>query len=84
MILFPSMLIRPAEKAGMKVPDLGNGEDFNTEEYPHFNVFCTAQLGRRMSSWTEHWDNAKVISSIPEDKIRSITLRELIDLGFAY
>lgn len=85
MIAFASMLIRPAEEAGMKCPTYqalkDKNDEFNPEKFPHFAVFCNVQLGQAMPSWTAHWENAKIIAAIPEDKIRTITLPELLALG---
>jgi len=79
MMAFPGMLVSAAEKAGMKIP--ADPDDFDANEYPHFQVFCIAQLCRRMQLG-EHWENAKIIAAIPEDKIRITTLEEMIDMGF--
>ena len=79
MIIYPSQLIPAAEEAGMKVPSL---EEFDPEQYPHFAVFCNAQLCRPLTSWNEHWENAKVVASITEDKIKLITPVELTARGF--
>lgn len=78
MIAFPGMLVAAAEQAGMKTPD--NPDDFDREDYKHFQVFCNAQLCRPMSPG-EHWDNAKVIAEIPEEEITTVTLADLIDRG---
>ena len=78
MIAFPGMLVGAAEKAGMKVPS--NPESFDPEMFPHFQAFCNIQLGRSMG-WTDHWTNAEVIASVPEDQIRLVTIADLINLG---
>lgn len=75
------MLVGPAEKAGMKVPE--NVDNFDRNEYPHFAVYCAIQLGAPMPYPTAHWDNAKLIASIPDDKIRAVTLSELKEMGVA-
>jgi len=82
MMAYPGMLVGAAEKAGMKVPPDPDGE-WKVEEFPHFNIFCTVQLGRRIR-WGEHWDNAKVVAAIPEDKLKTITLMELIEAGLEW
>jgi len=82
MMAFPGMLATAAEKAGMKVPPDPDGE-WKVEEYPHFNIFCVVQLGRRIR-WGEHWDNAKVVAAIPEEKLATITLMDLIESGLEY
>jgi hypothetical protein len=80
MLAFPGMLTEPAKRAGIKVPP--NPEDYDKNKYPHFAVFCSMQLGRRMSSATSHWENAKVIASIPDDKIRVVTAENILGMGF--
>lgn len=80
MIVFPGMLVASATKAGMKVPE--DPDEFDPEQFPHFHAFCNVQLGYRMPNLSVHWGNAEIIASIPEDKIRTITLKELFDLGF--
>jgi hypothetical protein len=81
MLAFPEMLLGAAEEAGMKVPPDAN--DFKGEEYPHFAVFCGVQLGSPMPHSTAHWDNAKVIAAVPEDKIRNVTFNDLVAAGLA-
>jgi hypothetical protein len=83
MIVSPLMLVEPAKKAGMLVPDSLEGE-IDGEKYPHFNVFCNAQLCRPLSSWSDHWENAKIVAEIPDDKIRTLTYSELIERGWIF
>ena len=78
MMCFPAMLLSAAEQAGMKVPP--DPDNFSDHEYPHFRVFCNAQLGRAMTVG-EHWENAKIIAAIPEDKIMEVTFPDLLGLG---
>ncbi len=80
MIISAPMLIGPAKKAGMKVPF--DADNFNPKDYPHFSVFCSVQLGAPMPSWTSHWTNAKIIAAIPDNKIKTITYRDLTKMGF--
>jgi hypothetical protein len=82
MIAFPGMLVEAAKQAGMKVPDEPDGE-WNVEEYPHFSIFCNVQLARRVR-WGEHWDNAKVVAAIPQEKLSTVTLSQLIESGLEY
>ncbi len=79
MIGFPEMLVNPAREAGIAVPD--NPVDFDKEEFLHWDVFLTIQIGKPMRSPTEHWENARVIGKVPEDKIKKICFDELVDLG---
>ena len=78
---FPGMLVSAAEKAGMQVPP--NPNDFDADAYPHFQVYCNVQLCRPMRSG-EHWENAEVVAGIPEDKIRTTTLDEMLSLGLHF
>lgn len=80
MIAFPETLIGPATEAGMKVP--ADPEDFDPEQYPHFQVFLNVQLGAPLPSPNSHWENAKIVANISESKIREISLGELEELGF--
>lgn len=82
MMAYPGMIADAAKKAGMKVPENPDGE-WKVEEYPHFNIFCNVQLGRRIR-WGEHWENAKVVAAVPEDKLKTITLMELIEAGLEW
>jgi hypothetical protein len=79
MLAFAGMLVPHAESAGMKVPK--DPENFDAEKYPHFWIYREIQIGRPIVRNTSHWDNAKIIAEIPEDKIRLVTLGELFDLG---
>ena len=80
MIAFPEMLVDSATKAGIKVPSDVTEYDKNT--YPHWYVFCTLQLGQPMPYWSVHYDNAKVIAGISDDKLKKLTLDEVVALGF--
>lgn len=79
MMAFRGMLVGAAEKAGMAVPP--DEDDFDPMEFPHFHVFCNAQLGCAMNPG-EHWENAVAITSIPMDKIKTVTVLDLIAAGY--
>jgi len=85
MIAFPGMLLEPARQAGMATPSAPrwDGEDLESikDEFPHFYVFCRLQLGRSMSSWNEHWENAEVIADIPEDELKQMDPMDFIRRG---
>jgi hypothetical protein len=81
MIAFASMLLSPAEKAGMKIPD--DADEFDPNEFPHFDVYLKCQLGASMPSPSAHWENAKLIASYSDDKIKTLTYAELLEDGFA-
>lgn len=80
MLAFPVMLVEAAERAGIKIPD--DIDNFDINLYPHWHVFCAAQLGQPMPTPGCHWENAEVIAAIPEDRIRAVTLLELREKGF--
>ncbi|RDJ35044.1 MAG: hypothetical protein DWQ19_09420 [Crenarchaeota archaeon] len=81
MLVFPSMLVSPAERAGIKVPV--NLDSFDKNAFPYFFVYCRMQVGAPMPTPpSAHWDNANVIASIPLEKIKSITAQEIYDMGF--
>lgn len=79
MLAFPGMLINPAKQAGMKVPE--DADNFDPNEFPHFKAFCNIQLGQPMPSPTSHWENAKIVASIPQEKIFTITIGEMLNMG---
>lgn len=82
MIAYPEMLVNAAQEAKIKVPE--NVNNYNGNEYPHFRVFANCQLGISQSYMGCHFDNAKIIAAIPDDKIKTITWAEIIKLGFHY
>lgn len=79
MMAFPSMLVDAATKAGMKIPP--DPDNFKPEEFPHFHVYCNVQLGRAIT-WGNHWNNAEIITKVPEEKLKTITEADLEKLGF--
>lgn len=81
MMLYPGMLVAAAEQAGMEVP--ADPDHYDATKYPHFDIFCILQLGRSIR-WGEHWDNAKVLASIPIEKLNLMTIDQLIEMGFEY
>lgn len=81
MMILPSMLLDAAQQAGMKCPELDENETFDKEQFPHFHLFCNAQLNRPIT-WGNHWNNAKIIAAIPENQVKTITWDDLDILGF--
>lgn len=79
MIAFARMLVPAAEEAGIKVPE--DPENFDESVYPYWNVFLTVQLGAPMPNWSAHWNNAKLIASLSDEEIRTITYQQLLDKG---
>ena len=80
MLAFPEMLVDPAVKAGIKVPE--DIEKYNPKDFPHWEVFCNAQLGVAMPTPYCQWENAQVIATIPENEIMKVTHQDLLNLGF--
>ena len=80
MIGFPEMLIGPAEQAGMATPE--DAEDYDANSFPHWHVYLSVQLGTGLPYPSAHWDNARVVASIPEDRIRKVTMADLFAAGF--
>lgn len=79
MIAFPKMLVSAAKAAKMKVPK--DPDEFPKEKYPHFWIFCAIQLARPMRSPGEHWENAKIIAEISEEKLKTMTFADFISAG---
>jgi hypothetical protein len=79
MIAFAGMLVAAAEEAGMKVPE--DPDNFDQEEFPHFDIFCKVQLGASMPSMSAHWNNAKLIAGLSDEKIKTITYTEILEEG---
>jgi hypothetical protein len=80
MMGFEGMLVDAAIAAGMKVPPDPDNTPYRKEDFPHFWVFCRLQLNRAIQ-WGEHWENAKVIANIPEEKLKTMTLEHFIAEG---
>lgn len=78
MLIFPEMIAVHAEEAGMKVPD--DCDDFKSDDFPHFQVFCNWQLCRAMD-WDEPSHNAQIIAEIPEEEILTLTFEGLLAKG---
>jgi hypothetical protein len=88
MIAFPSMLVGAAKRAGIEVP--ANDDEVDRiledhglcEKYIKFYIFCLLQLGASMPYASVHFDNARVIAEIPDDQIKTITIKDVFDMGF--
>lgn len=80
MIAFVEMLIPAAEQVGMKVPH--DPEDYEAANFPHFYVYERMQIGAAIPYAGAHWDNAKVIADIPDDRIKKVMFADIIALGF--
>lgn len=80
MIVSPHAIAPAAIEAEMKVPD--DPMTYDPVEYPHWHVYCCVQLGVPVQ-WGNHWENAKIIAKIPDDKILTVTMADLVALGFS-
>lgn len=79
MITFPSLLANAASKSGIMVPQIV--DNYSREDYPHWFVFCWAQLGRPMPSPVSHWNNAKLIAGIPANQLKYVSIEDLNKKG---
>ena len=79
MIAFPDMLLAPAQEAGIKTPP--STEAYDKNEFPHFFVYASIQLGSPMPTPTSHWHNARVIAELDKEKIKTLTFEDLQALG---
>lgn len=79
MIAFERPLAACAENAGIKVPaDL---ENYNPEDYVHWHIYRMTQLGAPLPYPSAHWDNAVVIAKLSEEQAKTVTFRDLEELG---
>ena len=88
MIAYASMLVAPAEEAGIAVPEEmtnKHGEDIDLfkDSHKRFWIFCAMQLGAPMPFPSAHWENAKVIAALKDDELETITPAQLRNRGFA-
>ena len=79
MITSAIILANTADASGIKVPP--DPENFDKSEYPHFNVFAVVQSGAPLLTATSHWENARIIAEIPDDRINLVTMEDLINMG---
>lgn len=69
-------LVPFAQQAGIIVPDgnLGwldqNGFDPSSELFPHWSLYCIIQIERPISSEDAPLHNAKVVATIPLDRLK--------------
>jgi hypothetical protein len=81
MIASPRLLVAPATEAGIAIPPDTN--DYDVPSFPYWHVFCVMQLGTEMPTPNTHFENAKIIASIPDDKIEVVTIEDVLALGFS-
>lgn len=75
---FPDMFYGLLNEVGISIPE--NHEKFDFYEYVHYNVFMNVSLGYAYHEW-QHEHNAKIIASIPHEKLNTMTVEGLINLG---
>lgn len=75
-------LARLARIAGMEVPDCP--DNFHAAEYPHFSLYVQLQLCRTIPMRENECllQNAKLIASIPDDRVFNVTLSDVEMMGF--
>ena len=83
MLVFPEMLIEPATKAGIRTPPLSEvmNNTWPSHEYPHWTVFCNIQIGGSLPDSSSHHVNAEIISKIPDNKIKTVSVEEMMSMG---
>jgi hypothetical protein len=81
MIAFAGMLVEPAKKAGITVPS--DPDNFDPDEYPHWNVYLNVQIGAGLPTPDSHWHNAEVVAAVPAKQIKKVTLEGLIRRGLS-
>lgn len=79
MIADLGLLGNPALDAGMAVPE--ELMFFDKEDFPHWQVFLTIQVGRPMPNPDSHWKNAKIIAGLSVEHVKNITYEQLAELG---
>lgn len=85
MIPHIGLLLRPAEEAGIKVPEGITEDNLDSfrESHPHFFVYCMLQMNAPLPSPSAHWGNAKVVAAISGKEITQVTEPDLLARGFA-
>lgn len=86
MMAFPSMLFDAADEVKMARPADDWDENLTNEvreAYPHFYCYCLLQLGRAIT-WGEHWENAKIIATIPMERLKTMQLEDFLAEGLKY
>lgn len=84
MMAFPGMLVHAAKLAEMKVPPHADDADsWSHDDFPYFSIFCMVQLCRPMQPG-EHFENARIVASIEESRLKTITFNDLLALGLRF
>ena len=79
--VFPEMFRNHIDNSNLKLPD--DFENFDPEEFPHFNVFILTHLGN-IFDVNDLRENANIIANIPEEDIRKVSYNDLIAMGVSF
>ena len=80
MIALAEMLVEPAKKAGIRVPD--DVHNYNKLDYPYWFVYVQLQLGEAMPRPDSHWRNAELVAGLTETQLRTFTVQDFLNAGF--
>lgn len=81
MIAFPEMLVGCAKEAGITIPS--DVENYEPEDFMHWHIFLMVQLGQSLPYPSAHWDNAKVVSALKDEELKTVTMQDLIEKGLS-
>ena len=81
MFAFPRMFYNHIKDSKLKMPE--DFENYNPEEYPYFHVFMMTHLGKPIDI-TALEDNANIIADIPENDIKNVMLKDLMEKGVVF
>jgi hypothetical protein len=84
VMFFPSYFIVTMKKAGIDCPEhlesLDIRESAPFDKYPHAHVFLSVHVGSVID--LESLDaNAEIIKNIPVERLRDISMKDLLSLG---
>jgi len=80
MITHPELLVPHAEAALIEVPE--DLTDYDPFEYPWWDIYLKTQLWSPVPDWDAPAHNAHIISRIPEEEIRTIKFKQLLERGY--
>lgn len=80
MIAFKGLLVTPAVDAGISVPE--DPENYDASKFPHWHVYTVLQVGASMPNPRAHFENAKIVASVPHDQIEKVSYSDLKRLGW--
>ena len=71
-------MFRPHIKGVLSLPE--DMENYNPDEYPHWQVFKTIHLGN-VFDISDLPANAEIINSFNEEEIKKVTIEQLVQKG---